>query len=313
MTRFDGFTQEMFSAYAPEKWASNVHNLPRMRNKDAMLALCDLAQQGLEGELQGLSRAASDEIPNIVNGKKVDAQWVYWFRDQAARTSLASFLEKTPLDQGSIFNIAPQDKHVTLSVVLRQQDIWVGLRVAAGAVVDRKNLASKLGQSWEREHFMAVLAEVPEGALMGFEDELKSVQEITPDILANYAERMLTHPAAFLLGHTMKAEEVVALNKELADHVHRWIGLLAPLYRFTAWTRDNDLIEASKQIQEEKAQKRRQATNFTKGDRVRFIAGLFTGKLGVVQETDTKAQVKVLVGKMSVVVPGSDLTPAPQN
>jgi transcription antitermination factor NusG len=83
------------------------------------------------------------------------------------------------------------------------------------------------------------------------------------------------------------------------------------VYRFCAWTRDNDLIDAGKQIQEEKAQKRRQATAFNPGDRVRFVSGLFTGKLGVVQETDTKAQVKVRVGKMSVVVAGSELTPAP--
>ena len=70
----------------------------------------------------------------------------------------------------------------------------------------------------------------------------------------------------------------------------------------------NDLAS---QIQEEKAQKRRQATQFTTGDKVRFIGGLFSGKTGVVQGFDTKAQVKVLVGKMSVVVPGTDLAPAP--
>lgn len=85
---------------------------------------------------------------------------------------------------------------------------------------------------------------------------------------------------------------------------------LLPFYRFAAWSRDNDLIEAGKKIQEEKAQRRRQATHFTTGDKVRFIAGLFVGKLGVVQGIDTKAQVKVQVGTMSVVVAGGDLTPA---
>ena len=311
MTRFTGFTSESFAIYVPEKWSSNVHNLPRMRNKDAMLALCDLAQQGIEEELAGLNRAASDEVPNIVNQKKVDAQWVYWFRDAAARASLASFLEKTPLDQAAIFNIAPQDKHVTLAVILRQTELWIGLRVAPGAVVDRRNLATKLGKSWERERLLALMQELPEGATIGYEGDQISTTEVNLDILAGWADKFGASHPTWQLGHSLAAPDAVDLGVELADHVRRWLGALTPFYRFAAWTRDNDQIDAGKQIQEEKAQKRRQATNFNPGDRVRIISGLFTGKLGVVQETDTKAQVKVLVGRLSVVVPGTDLTPAP--
>jgi transcription antitermination factor NusG len=57
-------------------------------------------------------------------------------------------------------------------------------------------------------------------------------------------------------------------------------------------------------------QKRKNTTQFQPGDKVRIITGLFRGKTGVVQETDTKAQVKVNVGPMSVVVAGGDLAPA---
>ncbi|HET6344873.1 MAG TPA: hypothetical protein VFH51_08065, partial [Myxococcota bacterium] len=298
------------SVYSPEKWSSNVHNLPRMRNKDVMISLCDEAQHGLEAELAGLSRAASDEVPNIINQKKVDAQWVYWYRDAAARASLASFLEKTPLDQATLFNIAPTDKHVTLAIVLRQTEIWVGLRLAPGAVVDRRNLATKLGKSWERERALELIHGLPEGATVGFENALISAADLTLDGLGGYAERLGQHDPAWQIGHSLSVEDAVDLGGDLVGVLHGWLAALAPLYRFTAWTRDNDLIEATKQIQEEKAQKRRQATKFNPGDRVRFIAGLFSGKLGIVQEIDTKAQVKVRVGKMSVVVPGTDLTAA---
>lgn len=310
MTRFAGLTEAMFSVYTPEKWSSMVHNLPRMRNKDAMLALCEAASAGLETELAGLSRASSDEIPSIVNQKRVEAQWVYWYRDAAARQSLASFLEKTPLDQANIFNIAPQDKHVTLAVVMRLTELWIGLRVAAGAVVDRRNLASKLANSWEREHFLSLLQDMPDGAIMGFEDGEIPCAEVTLEHLVTLSEALNTSDKAWVVGSRIDVAEAVQLSAELVDDVRRWLGALTPLYRFTAWTQDNDLIEANKQIQEEKAQKRRQATAFNKGDRVRITAGLFSGKLGTVQETDTKAQVKVLVGKMSVVVPGDTLTPA---
>ncbi|MFC1611301.1 transcription termination/antitermination protein NusG, partial [Myxococcota bacterium] len=71
----------------------------------------------------------------------------------------------------------------------------------------------------------------------------------------------------------------------------------------------NDHIDMGRQLQEEKAQKRRQALGYNPGDKVRIISGVFAGKTGVVQNIDTKAQVKVQVGKMSLVVSGSDLTP----
>ncbi|RYF03904.1 MAG: hypothetical protein EOO40_11735, partial [Deltaproteobacteria bacterium] len=132
MTLFQGLKEETFAVYAPEKCSSMVHNLPRMRNKEALVALCTAAAAPLEQKLAGLVRAASDEIPNITNQKKVDAQWVYWFRDAAARQSLASLLSKTPLDENMIFHIAAQDKHVTLAVVMRSDSLFVDLRLAVG-------------------------------------------------------------------------------------------------------------------------------------------------------------------------------------
>lgn len=310
MKPFGGLNADDFAVYVPEKWSSNVHNLTRMRVKDAMLALCDAAQKDLKDELLGLSRAASDEIPNIVNHKKVEAQWVYWFRDQAAREALASFLEKTPLDGAVIFNIAPQDKHVILAVILSNTNLWVGLRLASGAHVDRKNLSAKLSKSWEREHFAEMLKDLPDGASLGFENSLLPSNEVHLATLEEQGGQLELSAPAWQLGHALPKEHVVELGKDLPDYVARWLGALAPFYRFVAWTRDNDHIEAGKKIQEEKAQKRRQATNYNAGDKVRIISGMFSGKMGTVQEIDTKAQIRVLVGKMSVVVSGTDVVPA---
>lgn len=310
MTPFAGFTNDIFAAYAPEKWSSMVHNLPRMRAKETIVAFCEAAAQGLEEPLKGLIRASSDEIPNIVNQKKVDAQWVYWFRDAAARASLASFLEKTTLDQAVIFNIAPQDKHATLAVVVRQKEIWVGLRLHPGASVDRKNIASKLAKAWERERFVALLKELPEGAMIGYDGSMQSTAEITPEILEQWSTKMGADQPTWSVGMSIPAETALSLGLELVPMVNRWLSAIVPFYRFSAWTRENDLIEATKQLQEEKQQKRRNATSFSPGDKVRIVSGLFSGKIGTVQETDTKAQVKVLVGKMSVVVASTELATA---
>jgi len=301
---FEGLSADTFAAYTPDKWSSNVHNLARMRGKDVMLALCDLAQNGLDEELQGLTRAASDEIPNITNHKKVDAQWIYWFRNSAAREDLKSSLQKTELDQHRLFDIAPQDKHIALAVILAEKDLWVGLRIAPGATVDRSNFTAIMEKTWEREQFVELLKELPDGAVSGFEGELISTADITPDGLTNTSDKV------WLLGHTLPAEEAIELGADVADHARRWLGALTPHYRFLAWAKNNDHINMGRQIQEEKAQKRRQALGHNAGDKVRIISGPFAGKTGVVQGIDTKAQVKVQVGKMSLVVNGSDLTPA---
>lgn len=310
MKPFTGLTAEAFAAYTPDKWSSNVHNLARMRVKDAMVGLGERVQEWVSQELAGLERGVSDEVPNLSNHKKVDAQWVFWFRDALARGALASFLEKLKLDSSALLNIASQDKHAAIAVVLRQDHLWMGVHVATGATVDRRNVAAKLQKSWERERLLVLLQSLPQGARVGLGAEQQAVTEANLGHLEDQAAELDHTEAAWQLGYTLGSAEAIALGAGLVETVATHVRTLAPVYRFLAWTRDNDHIEAQKQLQEEKQQKRRQATSFNAGDRVRIISGLFSGKIGVVQETDTKAQVKVRVGKMSVVVSGTDLTPA---
>ncbi|MEZ4272753.1 MAG: KOW motif-containing protein [Myxococcota bacterium] len=307
---FEGIRPEVFAAYSQEKWSSNVHNLARMKAKDTLNALCTLAESTLHDELEGLSRAGSDEVPNITNQKKVDAQWVYWFRDAKEREKLQSFLKETPLDEATIFNIAVHEKHALLAVVLREKELWLGMRVAAMASVDRRNLAAKLEKSWEREQFLLLLKDLPKEATFSSQQASLPCSDVTLDHLAQAAASLEKNQPPWSVGHAMTATEACELGIELADHVSRWIGALAPIYRFVAWSHHNDHIEAGKKLQEEKAQKRREATSYRKGDKVRVISGLFSGKTGVVENIDTKAHVKVRVGKMSVVVSGHDLLPA---
>ena len=273
--------------------------------------LAGQAQADLQDELQGLVRAATDEVPTILNHKKVDAQWIYWFRDEAARKNLASFLEKTPLDEHKLFDIATQDKHLAVVVALRQTEVYIGLWCAHGAAVDRRNISAILHKAWEREQLAELIKGLPEDAFVGAPGKLLPAKEITPQALADLADLLGTDQPAWQIGHSVPATEAIDFGVELADHVGRWLGELLPIYRFLAWDKANDHIDVNKQIQQEKAEKKRQALGFGPGDKVRIISGVFSGKLGIVQDIDAKAQVRVRVGKMSVVVSGGDLTPAP--
>ncbi len=305
---FQGLTEEVFATYSPDKWSSMVHNLARMQAKEKLVQLTTVAAGGLIEELQGLAKASSDEIPNITNGKKVDSQWVYWFRDPTERDSLQSFLKATPLDGATMFNIAAQDKHCTLAVILREKEIWIGFRVAAGATVDRQNLQSKLEKSWERESLVELMQELPEGTVLGSEGKGIEVSEISPDDLAH--QPLSKTDPLWQVGHSVSIEDAIGFGGDLADHLARWLGALVPVYRVCAWSRDNDFIAATKQIQQEKQQQRKQATSFKEGDMVRVTAGLFSGQLGEVLAGGAKSKLKVRVGKMTVEVPGKDLVPA---
>ena len=309
MKPFVGLNAEAFAAYSQEKWSSNVHNLARMRVKDALTALAERVQEDAGPDLAGLERVASDEMPTITNQKKVDAQWVVWFRDASARTALASFLEKLKLDQTALLNTAPQDKHAALALVLRQKELWVGLHLGPGASVDRRNLAAKLAKGWERERALELVQALPAGSAVGLGDEYRPGAELSLGALDELGAALADSHASLHLGWGIGNEEAQSLGVGLAERAAAFVRALAPLYRWLAWTRDNDHIEAGKQLQEEKREKRRQAVSYNAGDKVRIVSGLFSGKIGVVQEIDTKAQVKVRVGKMSVVVAGTDLTP----
>jgi hypothetical protein len=310
MAQFAGITQDLFSVYVPEKWSSNVHTLTRMRNKDVMLTLCAALEGQLGEALQGLARQASDEFPNISNNKRVEAQWVFWFRDAVARQSLATFLERTPLSEKTIFNIALQDKHAIIAVTLANDGIWAGLRLAQGASIDRRNLMAKLSQSWERERALQMFAELPENTVVRLGETERAGRDFDQAALGGLGEQLTPEGADLTIGTRLGTNEAVALGPNLADALSATLRGVLPLYRFAAWTRDNDLIEVSKQLQVQKAQRRRDQAAFNAGDRVRFVSGLFSGKVGVVQDVDAKAQVRVRVGKMSVTVGGSDLAAA---
>ena len=310
MAQFTGITQDMFSVYVPEKWSSNVHTLTRMRNKDCVVALCQDVQSRLGERLEGLQRQASDEFPNISNNKRVEAQWVFWFRDAAARQSLATFLERTPLHEKTIFNIALQDKHAIVTIVVRHGGLFAGLRLAEGASIDRRNLMAKLSQSWERERALEIFRGLPTETVVRLGAVERASHEMDAAALLGLSEQLTPESGDLSIGLSITPEACVAAKEGLAERLADYLAALLPLYRFAAWTRENDLIEVSKQLQAQKTQRRRDQAAFNAGDRVRFVSGLFSGKFGVVQDVDAKSQVRVRVGKMSVTVGGGDLAAA---
>lgn len=309
MATFPGFSASDFAAYEEKKWGSNAFTLERIKVKEKLAGLQSLLAPLTTPHQESFAAHLSEEFPNIVNHKRVDAQWLYYTRTQTHAQDLAKFLEKTELKPDKIFNIAPQEKHIALAVVIDNAAVHVGLFIHPGAFVDRRNFAAKLTHTWDREKLKQVLGECDGLLTLGFDESERVVaREMELDAFGWLADTLASDERRFSVAHTFAKDDAIALGVGLGDTVVRLVSGLVPLYQFVAWSRSNDHIQVGQQIQKEKAEQRKNATEYKSGDRVRVASGLFAGKVGSVQSIDTKAQVKVAVGKMSITVAANDLT-----
>lgn len=293
------FSASDFATYEPKKWSSNAYTLERIKVKEKFQALSAALS------LPGTTAHLSDEFPNIVNNKKVEAQWLYFSRSPEAAHELGKFLEKTELRPDKIFQLAPQDKHAVLAVVLEQTRVRAGFFMHAGAWVDRRNLAAKLHHPWERDKLHAMFAHVQ--LAFGFEGDTHPASEWSLEALEALAGQLPEDERRFVLVQEWEPAQVVA-ESAMFEAVQTTLHAAHGFYQFTTWSRDNDQTAVGEKIRKEKADLRKNATGLKLGARVRISGGMFSGKIGVVQAVDTKANVKVQVGAMAVTVPNDDLT-----
>ncbi len=307
---FTGFAATDFAAYEERKWSSNAFTLERMKVKDKVAGLVPLLQPLFDANKDDFAHHLSDEHPSIMNGKRVESQWLYYCRSPAQAQELARFLERTELQPGKIFNLAPQDKHASLALVIDVTGVRCGIIVHAGAWVDRKNFAAKLQNSWDRERLQQVLGAMPAELGIGFGDETLPAREMEPAAFDSLAEMLESDERRFVCGRTIAAADATSMAAELGNTLRETFSALLPLYQFLTWSRQNDHIQVGEQLQKVKAEQRKNATDFKVGDKVRVMAGLFAGKVGNVQSIDTKQHVKVQVGPLAVNVPAQDLARA---
>jgi hypothetical protein len=306
---FPGFSDADFNAYEPKKQSSNAFTLERRKAKDKLLALTRAVQEELEEELKGLELGASDEAPTVNNSRKVEAQWVFFTRNNDERTALKKHLGKTDLTAGAgLFDISIQHQHACLIMRLDQRGLAIGVEVATKAKVDRENAAEKLKQLWAREKLVEISRGLPNGAeliLGGARFEATGVEAAQLEAW----EKPLREPESSLVVETIlpRAEDVLkstALIGTVIEHVSAFL----PLYRFVAWSRENEHRPLKAEAKKEQAavQEKKRA-GFEPGERVTILTGLFAGRSGYLAEIDGKGRAKVMVGPVGVNVDAKDL------
>src|SRR6478672_442002 len=92
---FPGFTSADFDAYAQKKWKSNVFTRERLEVKQKLLALGKELQGALVAiDGSPLACEASVEYPALWNHKQVEAQHLYFSRNEGARKELDRIIDR---------------------------------------------------------------------------------------------------------------------------------------------------------------------------------------------------------------------------
>lgn len=310
-----------FDCYEPRKWKSNVFNRERLEVKQKLVALArSVGGSVLGADGSPLFIEASVEHPALWNHKQVDSQSVYFSRHEAARKELDGFIDRSKPMASLVDDPTPQHNHVFLAITVGHEVLEASLRLHPDARVDRQNLERKLDDYYEAERLVSLLSALPHGYRVGVTPDLTPLSElgegsVTLEALHEVMGKLPPGgalpmpgqlPRLFYIGIALPRSEAVALDAdELASWVSERLSELAPIYRFLAWSRDNDFVSMRQVLDKEKTVKRQRGLQ--KGDRVRVVRGMLAGKDGQVQEIDAKGHLKVLVGKMVVKIDAADV------
>lgn len=304
---FRGFEPADFDAYEKKKWSSNAYTLARRNAKDKLLALAKVVERDLEEELSDLELGASEEAPSVANGRTVKAQWVFFTRASGARAALKPHLQKTDLASGaSLFDISVQHQHACLMLRVDHQGFAIGVEIATKATVDRDNAREKLRTERAPGKLIDLCKSLPGEALIGPENDRVLAIDLTPDQVAGWPDALAGGDQPFVAEALIGRDEDILQSEHLIATAEEYVAAFVPVFRFLAWSPENDHTEVAGAIEQEKAVREQAARSFSAGDRVVMMSGLFAGRAGYIAEIN-KGKAKVMVGPVSVSVDVDDL------
>src|SRR5262245_13080707 len=116
-----------FDAYLPERATSNAYSRPRIELKQRAMAwargvVARLSEIGIFVDVHG-----SDEHPSLRNKKRVECQWVFFWRNQAAREEIDRLLDRGRRIAEAIDDPSPYTRHAFLALRIDARSVEVCL------------------------------------------------------------------------------------------------------------------------------------------------------------------------------------------
>jgi hypothetical protein len=244
-------TARDFDAYAPEKATSNAYSRPRLEVKQRVTTWA----RGVVARLWALGIAVdvhgSDEHPSLRNKKRVDCQWVFFWRDQVARDELDRLFDRSRTIADVIDDPSPYRRHAFLALRLDSSSVEICFAVHPEATVDVDNLQARLldGDGALAHELISALSTLPEQFAVGVAPEDRVAANLaTPDALGAMLERAAEGHVPLWIGWSIPRATAEAHSALLDEQLEDAIVALAPIYRLVAWSRENDRISLDRRL-----------------------------------------------------------------
>jgi hypothetical protein len=254
-------TQPDFDAYLPERAGSNAYNRPRLELKQRMLAwaravVARLSELGIAVDVTG-----SDEHPNVRNGRKVDCQRVFFWRDAESRAELERLIDQKRSLAARLGDPAPHKYHAYLGLKIDSAGVEVSIELHPEAWVDVKALRARLADPVRTLQLTSALEALPEQYSIGLAGEDAAARaptnKTTADAIRALVDRSEAEKTALWIGWTVPRDVAIAHSEILDDQLEDAIVALGPVHKLVAWSKDDDLLVLDREVEAAKAERER--------------------------------------------------------
>src|SRR5262249_13089728 len=125
-----------------------------------------------------LAVEASVEHPALWNHKQVEAQHLYFSRNEGARKELDHIIDRGKSIASMIDDPTPHRNHLFLAVTVTEPAVEMSLKLHPDARVDRENLERKCVDHFEREKLLHLIRGLDPASRVGIAPTLLPVSEL---------------------------------------------------------------------------------------------------------------------------------------
>lgn len=238
---FPPLSEADFDAYLAARATSNTFVRARIPVKERLLELGRaLAERALAHGL-ALEVGASDERPSVWNQKSVTCQWVFLWRDRAARAELERASDRPAGLSAALIDPMPYDKHAFLALYLDPGRFEVCLRMHRDAWADVKSAQRRIETEPGRDAMSAMLAALPEDIVVSvIGGESLPVRRCDVSQLGRLLDDAVATGTWLSLARSVSRAEAIAAGPQLVVRATEAFDALVPAYRALAWSPADD-------------------------------------------------------------------------
>jgi hypothetical protein len=239
-----------FDAYLPERASSHSYARPRLELKQRLVAWGRRVADRFDEMGVSVEVSASDEQPSLRNGRRVDCQRVFFWRDASSRETLERLLSFKRTLAESLSDPAPHKDHAYLALRLDGAGVDVSIEIHPEAWVDVRNLRARLGDVERAIELAGALEALPEQFSIGDAVDASArapAQSATTDDLRTLLDRVENDRRVLWIGWSVPRDVAIAHSELLAEQLEDAIVALGPLYKVIAWAPDNDLLRVDRE------------------------------------------------------------------